>query len=133
MSTAPSETSRILDNAISAHQQWKTAMHVAVASGQKLDVASIRPDDCCELGRWLHADGKSSYASRPSFTELLETHADFHVVASVVASILNGGAYELTTGLLEGRSKFAAASRALGISIMRIKGELQTAPEPDPD
>jgi hypothetical protein len=129
MATAASETNRVLDNAISAHQQWKTAMHVAVASGQILDVASIRPDDCCELGRWLHTDGTRHYGRKPTFTELLETHADFHVVASVVASILNGSATDRTTDLLEGRSKFANASMALGIAIMRFKGELQAAPD----
>jgi methyl-accepting chemotaxis protein len=125
MSTEPSETARILDNALSAHQEWKSAIHVAVASGRKLDVASIRPDDCCELGRWLHGDGRKLHSARLSFTELLETHADFHVVASVVASILNHSLYDETIGMMEGRSKFAGASRAMGISIMRLKGELQ--------
>lgn len=136
MSIESPETAVVLDNALSAHQEWKSAIHVAVASGRKLDVASIRPDNCCELGRWLHGEGQSLYGSRQTFTELLENHADFHVVASVVASILNHSVYDQTIGLMEGNSKFASASRAMGISIMRLKGEIQKQDEqrhPDPD
>ncbi len=121
----------ILDNALSAHQQWRAAIHVAVATGKRLEVAPMRQDDGCELGRWLHGEGQAQHRTRPLFTELIHSHQDFHVVASVVASILKGKSPEQAVALMEGNSKFAASSRALGIAIMRLKGELQKLPEAD--
>ena len=128
MSIAHPDAALVLDNALSAHQEWRSAIHVAVAAGRALDAAPMRRDDGCELGRWLHGEGQEEHGARPLFTELMDAHQDFHVVASVVASVLNGKTPVEAVGLMEGRSKFAACSRTLGMAIMRFKGELQKWP-----
>lgn len=66
-------------DAIAAHVNWKLRIH-ALLSGklpEKLDPAAIEKDNVCELGKWLHSDGKQAMLG-PQHNELLAVHAEFH-------------------------------------------------------
>lgn len=119
--TTPPDVYVTLDSALHAHHQWKARLQEAVKSGEALDVALIRRDDCCDLGHWLKANGRAAYGHAPEFVKLVETHNEFHLVASVVARIINGKDYAQAKSMLEGSSQFAAASTDVALAILRLK------------
>ena len=110
-----------LDSALYAHQQWKVKLQEAVKSGEQLDVEKIRRDDCCNLGKWLHSEGRAKYGHMPEFIKLLDTHDEFHLVTSVVAMIINVKEYKQANAMLEGSSKFSSASTDVALAIFRLK------------
>ena len=117
-------TTITLDNAFSAHRSWKDRLLAAVESGEVLDVATIKRDDCCDLGRWLHSEGRKLYGTKPQFTKLMETHSDFHAVTGVVAGIVNSKDHETAKALIGGSSQFASASMAVGMAILALKKDV---------
>jgi methyl-accepting chemotaxis protein len=121
MSDLVLETALTLERAFAAHQQWKVKLQESVAARAELDVATIRRDDCCELGKWLHSDARTHYGHKPEFKNLLAKHASFHLVASVVAGIINTKKYEEATAMLQDYSLFSTASADVGMAIMALK------------
>ena len=121
MQDSATETSLTLERAFAAHQQWKQRLQDSVSSGSALDVATIRRDDCCELGKWLHTTGRSLYGGRPEFSTLISKHARFHLVAGVVAGIINSREYDEAVSVLQDSSHFAIASTEVGMAIMALK------------
>lgn len=113
-----------LDSAMQAHHQWKSRLQDAVKAGEVLDVSAIRRDDCCDLGKWLYSNGRVAYGHKPEFINLMERHNVFHLVASVVAKIINGKDYEQAKSMLEGSSQFAAASTDVMLAIVRLKAAI---------
>ena len=121
MSDLAMETTLTLDRAYAAHQQWKARLQESVSARATLDVSTIRRDDCCELGKWLHSNGRSTYGHKPEFKNLLTKHASFHLVAGVVAGIINTKQYEEATTMLQDYSLFSTASADVGMAIMALK------------
>ena len=121
MSELLSETTLTLDRAYAAHQQWKVKLQESVTARATLDVATIRRDDCCELGKWLHSDARRDYGHKVEFKNLLAKHASFHLVASVVADIINTKNYAEATSMLRDYSLFSTASADVGLAIMALK------------
>jgi methyl-accepting chemotaxis protein len=121
MSDLPIETALTLERAFAAHQQWKAKLQESVTARTTLDVSTIRRDDCCELGKWLHTDARASYGHKPEFKNLLAKHASFHLVASVVAGIINTKQYEEAAAMLQDYSLFSTASADVGMAIMALK------------
>lgn len=118
-----------LDNAFRVHNNWKNRLKEAAASGQPLDTATIKRDDCCELGMWLYADGKRLYGQKPEFVKLIEKHQDFHAVASIVATIINKKEVANAEAMLQGSSQFSSASTEVLMAIMQLKATVaQDAP-----
>lgn len=113
-----------LDSALYAHQQWKVKLREAVQSGEQLDIETIRRDDCCDLGKWLHSEGRTHFGHSPEFVKLLATHYDFHLITSVVARIINSKDYDQAKAMLEGSSQFASASADVAMAIMRLKAAI---------
>ena len=66
-------------DAISAHVNWKLRIHTLLVGKlpEKLDPSSITRDNVCELGKWLHGDGRKQIPGA-QHGELLAIHADFH-------------------------------------------------------
>jgi hypothetical protein len=126
MPTTVQETSLTLERAFEAHQQWKARLKQSVISGESLDVPTIRRDDCCALGQWLHGEGYTRYGTRPEFSKLLYKHSGFHLVASVVAGIINAGQHEEAMEMLQDFSHFSTASAEVGIAIMALKKSLKS-------
>lgn len=83
-------------NAIKAHQKWKTrlASYVAGTSSEKLDYHLVCRDDQCILGKWINGPGAQAYGSRPVFSRLKMTHAQFHLSAGAIVQLTDEGKSE---------------------------------------
>ena len=79
------------DKVIAAHQQWRVTLRNAALRGKELDANTIRRDDCCALGKWIHGPGGQRWGREPLFTELLGHHKAFHAEAGKVADLINAG------------------------------------------
>lgn len=110
-----------LSSAIDAHTQWKTKFRVAITGKQVMDAATISKDNCCELGKWLHGEGKSQCGALPSHSDCTKKHATFHVEAGKVAAAINAQNYTLAEQMLGSGTPYAAASSAVGVAIMQLK------------
>jgi len=110
-----------LDVACRAHLLWKDKLISSGASGEKFDVATIKKDDCCELGKWLQGEGKRAYGTRFEFQHLLQNHREFHLVTSVVAEVANGKNLEQLSQHMNESSHFVAASLSVGLAIKHLK------------
>jgi len=113
-----------LEKAVHAHRQWKATLQAAAANQETLDVETIQRDDCCDLGKWLAADGRRLYGSRPEFTNLVNKHSAFHSIAGVVAKFINEGAKDAARSHLRGGSQFAFASTEVSVAIALLKAQV---------
>jgi methyl-accepting chemotaxis protein len=104
--------------------EWKIKLRSSIAKKEAVDAATIRKDDCCVLGKWLHGEGKTHYGGKSSFGDLVKKHADFHRNAGNVADVINAKKYELAETMLDGRSEFGAASFAVAAAIKTLKNEI---------
>ena len=110
-----------LDKAIDAHAQWKTKFRAAITGKQVMDAATISKDNCCDLGKWLHGEGKTKCGSLPSHADCVRKHAAFHVEAGKVASAINAKNYSQAESMLDNGASYASASSAVGVAIMQLK------------
>ncbi len=109
------------DQAIDAHRQWKVRLRKAIAEHAQLDAETICRDDRCPLGQWLHGSGGRRWGSRPTFTELLGKHAEFHAASGAVARKINAGAYGDAERLIGSGSAFANVSSEVSTLLTRAK------------
>ena len=114
-----------LDNAIRAHADWKTKLRTAIQKKEALDADTISRDDCCELGKWLHGKGRAQYGGRPSFTQLIDEHRNFHQQAGKVAQTINRGAYQEAEQQIASGSAFSEASQRVGRAIVQLANEVK--------
>lgn len=70
------------DDMILSHSKWKNRLKKAILAKEQIDTQVAGKDDQCELGKWIHGEGKK-YAAVSAFGDLKAKHARFH------ASILN--------------------------------------------
>ena len=79
-------------DAITAHVNWKLRIHALISGklAEKLDPSTIARDNVCELGKWLHSDGKNDIP-KTQHAELLATHADFHREAARIVGEVYAG------------------------------------------
>ncbi len=71
---------------IGAHRDWRRRL-IAYIDGQsteQLDETVICCDDRCELGKWIHSNGKRFYEGEGTFRQLRDDHAAFHRAAGEV-------------------------------------------------
>jgi methyl-accepting chemotaxis protein len=116
-----------LDNAIAVHAQWKMKFRGAIVAKETLDAAVIAQDNCCEIGKWLHGEGRSAWGAKPEFVALIERHKTFHVEAGKVASAINARNFDLATRMIDGSTPFAAASSTVGVAILALKRAIAQA------
>ncbi|TSE35184.1 Aerotaxis receptor [Tepidimonas fonticaldi] len=109
------------DAAIQAHQQWRVRLRNAILKDEKLDVATIRRDDCCVLGKWIYGEGGRQHGQLPLFSTLVEQHKRFHQEAGHVAELIVRGRKEEANALLQGDSPFLRAGRAVVDTLHRLK------------
>jgi hypothetical protein len=109
------------DDAISAHQKWKTRLRGQIdgTGKENLDPAQIGKDNQCDLGKWLHAEGKAQMGGKSEFQDLILTHAHFHRVASEVAAKAKAGDRTGASATLDG--PFFEASSKCVQAIMKCK------------
>ncbi|MDT8990305.1 CZB domain-containing protein [Curvibacter sp. APW13] len=112
-----------LDNAAAAHALWKTKLRAAIAKHEQLDVVTLSRDDCCELGQWLHGEGKSSYGRLAAHGDCMHKHLTFHSEVTKVAKVVNAGRYDEAERMLGMGSGFAQASSALSVAFLKLRKE----------
>lgn len=113
--------------AVAAHLGWKTRLRDAIRTGEKFDVATVRRDDCCPLGKWLHGPGGSKWGQTPAFVTLLQNHAAFHVEASRVAELVNAGDRSGAERLLAGGTSFAKATQATVVALKSLDTTIRSS------
>ncbi|HRD47229.1 MAG TPA: CZB domain-containing protein [Caulobacter sp.] len=116
-----------LDTAIQAHAQWKMKLRSAISRCEAVDAASIGADNCCELGRWMHGEGRIALGRSPVFNECLSLHAAFHREAGRVANAINARRYEEAEAMLNSGTAYSEASSAVGAGLIRLKREAAQA------
>jgi methyl-accepting chemotaxis protein len=108
-----------LEHAWQEHIEWKIKLGCAISEQAVMDIATISSDNCCELGKWLHGEGKVKYGSTPSFADCVSTHAVFHKEAGKVATAINLRKFAKAETIMASRS-FLYTSGAVAISIVRL-------------
>ena len=78
------------DSAVKAHSAWKQklANYIEEPDGS-LEAGLVSRDDRCELGQWLHGEGRSQ--SSTTYEDLLTAHAGFHRCAGDLVDRINRG------------------------------------------
>jgi len=113
-----------LDEAITKHAEWKVKFRSAMGKKEQLDAGAIRMDNRCDLGKWLHGDGKASHGSNADFSALVTKHAEFHKAAGKVAEVINAGNYEQAEKMLASNTDYAQASSNVAGAINSLKKHL---------
>ena len=113
-----------LEDAISAHAQWKVKFRAAIDRNEKVDASTIGKDNCCELGKWIYSEGQCELGLKPEFTALKVKHKAFHVEADKVAEAINAKKYSEATSMINGSSQFGIASTQVGVAISVLKKAL---------
>ncbi|MFI3157690.1 MAG: methyl-accepting chemotaxis protein [Methylococcaceae bacterium] len=124
------EISMGLDAALHKHAEWKVKFRTAMSHHEKLDVATISKDNCCDFGKWLHGDTKLQLGHLDSFSECISKHAAFHVEAGKVARAINENRHQEAHTMLSTESGFISASSAVGVAIMRLKKDVALSVKP---
>ena len=110
-----------LDAAIEKHAEWKVKFRSAIAKKETMDAHVIAKDDCCELGKWLHGEGKSQYGKLGSHGDCLAKHAVFHAEAGKVAIAINAKDYGGAEAMIAHGTPYSTASSAVGVAIINLK------------
>jgi hypothetical protein len=118
-----------LNEAIDRHTEWKVRLRNAISRNETVDADSIRRDDCCVLGKWLHGDGKTQHGAKQSFSELVVAHADFHTQAGAVADAVNARQYDEAQRLMGVWGEYLGTSVDVIDAITRLQKEIEPAPQ----
>jgi methyl-accepting chemotaxis protein len=118
------EDSMDLNQAIEKHAEWKVKFRTAITKKETMDADTISRDNCCELGKWLHGDGRTTLGKLGSFSDCVLKHAAFHAEAGKVARTINSGNFTQAEAMLGGGSSYARASTEVGMAISRLKKEI---------
>jgi methyl-accepting chemotaxis protein len=112
-----------LGSAIAKHAEWKVKFRSAIGKQEQIDATTLSKDNCCELGKWLHGEGKSKYGKFASLGVCTQKHAAFHVEAGKVASAINAKKFTEAGAMLDGGTAYARASSDVGVAIMKVRKE----------
>lgn len=112
-----------LTNAIGKNAEWKLKFRTAIAGQETMDAETISNDNCCELGKWLHGEGKSKFSKLSSYADCVSKHEAFHKEAGKVSKAINAGKYTEAEAMIDSGTSYAATSSAVGVAIMHLKKE----------
>ncbi|UTH73687.1 CZB domain-containing protein [Chromobacterium sp. IIBBL 290-4] len=87
-----------------------------------MDVETISRDNCCELGKWLHGDGRNRYGKLSIFQTCVHRHAIFHREAGKIAQMINLHQYQQAELAMQ-EGDYAVASSAVSVAIMQLRQE----------
>lgn len=105
-----------LNHAIAAHGRFKTRLRQAIDAGKSQWTAdSVRRDNLCEFGQWLHACSAAETATE-RWKKIRELHAEFHKEAARILAMA-----------LAGRTAEAEAALALGSHFSKTSADLTLA------
>lgn len=109
------------DHAIAAHSSWKMKLSKYLAKpDHSLQPKEIAPDDRCDLGKWIVAEGKK-FANLPEFVTVKKEHTHFHKVAAEIVRRANAGEKVAEEVALGAKSEFGTASTNVVRALMALK------------
>lgn len=109
------------DEAIKCHLEWKTMFHAAITKQEMVDADAIGKDNCCQLGQWLHREGKFRYAKNSEFILVVGWHKAFHAEAGKVAQLINVGKYAEAKLAIADNTPYSAASTSVYVAIQILR------------
>jgi hypothetical protein len=113
-----------LDKAFSAHASVKQRLMRAIRCEEEIDPASIRRDDVCVVGRWIHGSGRAKHGAKhganPLFIEFETVHRAFHEAAYDAMRSFKAGHIEAAQRSVEA-GDFQTQSMAIGRCIAKMK------------
>lgn len=109
------------EEAIQAHSAWKLKLSTYLRKPDgSLNSATIRLDNKCALGQWLHGEGRK-FSNVPEYKKLVAEHARFHRAAAAVVDKANSGKSTSEETALGGKSEFGSASTSVVALILNMK------------
>ena len=111
--------SDFLDKAIMAHNLWKGRLRASLSGGALPDEEMVRRDDACDLGKWIHGEGRQCQEML-EYKEILSAHARFHQAAGDVIKLVKASktleaAQELDKG------EFTIASVGVMLALEKLR------------
>ena len=110
-----------LDTAVQTHALWKTKLRTAISKREQMDLITLSRDDCCELGIWLHGEGKTRFGRLASHGDCVHKHLEFHAQVTKVAQAVNSQQFTAADAMLNAGTPYAKASSALSVSFMQLR------------
>ncbi|MCM2340013.1 CZB domain-containing protein [Rhodoferax sp.] len=110
-----------LDIAVQTHALWKTKLRAAISKREQMDLITLARDDCCELGIWLHGEGKNHFGQHASHGDCVRKHLEFHAEVTKVARAVNTHQFTVADAMLNAGSPYAKASSALSVSFIQLR------------
>ena len=87
-----SSTREHLAAALDAHAQWIMRLKRAIDTGAcDADPGTVRRDDQCAFGKWLHNDATPKQRKSPHYETAKDLHAHFHEAAAEVLKLALAG------------------------------------------
>lgn len=114
-----------LEAAVQRHVEWKMKFRSAMHQHQAFDPVIIARDNYCELGKWLHGEGKAKFGTLRSHADCVSSHAAFHREAGKVAQTINAKNYAQAEDMLEDGSSFTTAANDVVTTIMKLKEDAE--------
>jgi methyl-accepting chemotaxis protein len=112
-----------LDQAISKHIEWKVKLISTILKQETVDAETMSKDNCCELGKWLHNEGKIQFENLDSYSICLDKHAIFHEEAGKVAVKLNEKKFNDAEAMLKAGQPYTLSSNNLNSAIKNLQNE----------
>jgi hypothetical protein len=115
-----------IEKAIGAHGMWKGRLSLAIEAGKSATpVESIRMDNQCVFGKWLHGSTLTS-VDRAShhFKTVKELHAEFHKTAARVMELALSGSKTEALKAMSFGGEYASISARLTGAMMEWKKSL---------
>ncbi|MBA4257219.1 MAG: chemotaxis protein [Polaromonas sp.] len=109
------------DKVIAAHQQWRVTLRNAALKGKQVDADTVRRDDCCALGKWIHGPGGQRWSNVATFTTLVGHHKTFHLEAAKVAEVINAGQVDKAQRMMDSGTPFVEAGHQVTQAIRDIR------------
>ncbi|MGZ5045031.1 MAG: CZB domain-containing protein [Methylobacter sp.] len=115
-----------INKEIIKHADWKIRFSNAIFRRESLYsyvMGTLIKENFCELGRWLHEEGKAQYDSFPSYKACLKKHTEFHIEAEKVANAINSKQFINASKMIGRDSAFNAAVSEVCCEAIRLKKE----------
>ena len=112
-----------LADAIAKHVEWRTKFRTAIRKKEKVDVATLRSDGRCGLGKWLQGEGQTAFRGVPEYAAVQQHHAQFHRVAARVGDAINAGNYAEAEKMLANGTEYALASMEVAKAIVALQAK----------
>jgi hypothetical protein len=113
-----------LDEAITAHSQWRIRLQNVIAgtSREVLDPQVVGADNKCQLGQWIYGEARV-HARLAEYERLVKEHAAFHQCAAQVLKLSSTGQKE-AAALMVKSGEFHQASLRTITAIRQLRGKI---------